>query len=61
MGKTAEEAMLFAAMEDDQETLDRLARDTTGVERRHLTKALNQVYDALVVAAKADVEIRRQP
>ena len=35
MSKTAEEAMLVAAMEDDQETLDRLARDATSTERRY--------------------------
>lgn len=40
--------MLFAAMEGDQETLGRLAEDMTDTEARHLTKALNRVYDAIV-------------
>lgn len=54
MSKTAEEAMLFAAMEDDQETLDRLAADALPNERRYLTKALNRVYDALVKAHREE-------
>lgn len=56
MSKTAEEAMLFAAMEGDQEELDRLARDTTASERGYLTKALNRVYDALVRARREQGE-----
>ena len=44
--------MLIAAMEDDQETLDRLAREATSFENRELTKALNRVYDAVVAAER---------
>ena len=46
----AETKMLIAALEGDQATLDRLARESTSFERREFTKALNRVYDALVVA-----------
>lgn len=57
MSRTAEEAMLVAAMEGDSEKLAQLAADTTATERRYLTQALNTVYDALVKvedAAKAE-------
>lgn len=54
MSEYAETAMLIAAMEDDQETLDRLARENTAFENRELTKALNRVYNAAV-----DVERER--
>lgn len=48
MSRTAEEAMLVAAMEGDDERLMQLAADTTSTERRYLTQAMNTVYDALV-------------
>lgn len=46
----AETEMLLAAMNDDHTTLHRLAAETTPTERRYLTRALNQVYDALAAA-----------
>ena len=52
MAEYVETAMLIAAMEDDQETLDRLARENTTFENRELTKALNRVYDAVVDAER---------
>ena len=51
--ETAEETMLRAALEGDSEKLTQLAEDTTAVERRDLTIALNTVYDALSKAEKA--------
>lgn len=47
MSRTAEEAMLVAAMEGDQETLDRLAEDSLPSERDYLREALDRVHDAL--------------
>ena len=52
MTEYAETKMLVAAMDGDQETLDRLAREATSYENRELTKALNRVYNALVDAER---------
>lgn len=57
MTEHAETKMLVAAIEGDQETLDRLAREATTHENRELTKALNRVYNA-VVSAERERKIR---
>lgn len=53
MSRTAEEAMLLAALKGDSEKLTQLAETITAVERRDLTIALNTVYDALSKADEA--------
>lgn len=46
--------MLIAALEGDLDTLDRLARDTLPNERRELTRALNRVFEALVLVERGE-------
>lgn len=57
MGKTAEEAMLVAAMNDDQAELDRLAQDATATEARYMIRAMDRVRDALAEARRRSTEM----
>lgn len=57
MGKTAEEAMLVAAMNDDQAELDRLAQDATVTEARYMIRAMDRVRGALAEARRRSTEM----